>query len=95
MDIQHTEKDGTGIFYVTIDGKQLAEMVYSLKEPDLMVIEHTEVDDALRGKNVGAQLVHAGAEYARQKHFTIIPLCPFANAFFKKRHEEYKDVLRN
>ena len=95
MEIQHKENDHRGAFYIEIDGKQLAEIVYSIKEPDLLVIEHTEVDDELRGKNIGAQLAHATAEYARTKKYTIIPLCPFANAFFKKKHDEYKDVLRN
>ncbi|MGG9972657.1 GNAT family N-acetyltransferase [Ferruginibacter sp. SUN002] len=95
MDIQHKEEGHKGSFYIEQEGKQVAEMVYSLSDANLLIIEHTEVDDILKGKNIGAQLAHATAEYAREKHYTIIPLCPFANAFFKKRHEAYKDVLRS
>ena len=95
MLIQQKEDGHKGRFYVEKDGNQLAEMTYSLTEPDIMIIDHTEVDEVLKGKNVGAQLVNAGAEYARTKNFKIIPLCPFAKKVFEKKHEEYKDVLRS
>lgn len=95
MLIQQKEENHKGVFFVEEDGKQLAEMTYSLTDPDIMIIDHTEVDEVLKGKNIGAQLVHAGAEYARTKHFKIIPLCPFAKKVFEKKHEEYKDILKS
>lgn len=57
-----------------------------------MIIEHTEVRDELRGKNVGNQLVDKAVEYARTHSLKIIPLCSFANAVFKKK-PEYADLL--
>lgn len=87
-------KDGTkGTFYIEENGKQLAEMTYSLGGPSLMIIDHTEVDDALRGKNAGYQMVHTAVEYARTNNLKIFPLCPFANSVFKKKAEEFADVL--
>ena len=80
------------MFYVEVDGRVLAEMVYTMASPEKMIIEHTEVDDELRGRNVGAQLVHTAVEFARTHNIKIIPLCPFANAVFKKK-PEYADVL--
>lgn len=94
MLIQHKEKDQRGSFFVEEDGQQLAEMTYSLPRENTMIIEHTEVDDVLKGKNVGNQLLNQAVEFARTNNFKIIPLCPFANAVFKKRHEEFKDVLK-
>jgi len=94
MLIQHTEKGHKGSFFIEEDGKQLAEMTYSLPGDNIMIIEHTEVDDVLRGKNIGNQLLNNAVEFARSGNFKIIPLCPFANAVFKKRHEEFKDVLK-
>lgn len=81
-----------GMFYVEQDGKILAESVYTLPSPDKMIIEHTEVDDELRGQNVGYQLIHTAVEYARKHNMKIIPLCPFANSLFKKK-PEFADVL--
>ena len=59
-----------------------------------MIIDHTEVSDALRGKNTGYQLVKAAVEHARTHNMKILPLCPFAKAMMEKRKDEFGDVLR-
>jgi predicted GNAT family acetyltransferase len=93
MDIQRKEKAGKGSFFIEIDGKQLAEMTYSLPEHGIMTINHTEVDDSLRGQNAGNQLLNMAVEYARQNNLKIKPYCPFAKAVFEKKKEKFKDVL--
>lgn len=92
MQIKHKQIGSKGMFYIEVDGRILAEMVYSMAGNDKMIIEHTEVDDELRGQNIGGQLVHHAVEYARLLQIKILPLCPFANAVFKKK-QEYNDVL--
>lgn len=67
-------------------------MVYRMDTPEKMVIEHTEVDESLKGKGVGLQLVTEAVEYARENNIRIVPVCSFAAAIFKKK-EEFKDVL--
>ena len=89
-------QDGTkGSFYVAESSTMLAEMTYSMAADNLMIIDHTEVSDELRGKNVGYQLVHRAVEYAREKQIRILPLCPFAKSVFDKKGAEFADVLRN
>lgn len=92
MLIQHKQSGSKGLFFVETDGNILAEMVYTMPSPEKMIIEHTEVNDELRGKNVGYQLVQTAVDYARIHHIKIIPLCPFANSVFKKK-PEFADVL--
>lgn len=93
MLIQHEEKaDGKGSFYVMGDDKPLAEMTYSMPNSKLMIIQHTEVDDVLQGKNVGHQLIDAAVNYARERGLKIFPLCPFVKSVFTKNEEQYKDV---
>jgi len=94
MLIQQKQDGSKGSFYVEEEGKLLAEMTFSMTGTDLMIIDHTEVSDKLRGKNVGYQLVHSAVEYARANHIKILPLCPFANSVFKKKAAEFGDVLR-
>ncbi|MEP7165625.1 MAG: GNAT family N-acetyltransferase [Ferruginibacter sp.] len=94
MLIQHKENGENGSFFVAEGEKQLAEMTYSLSGKDTMIIHHTEVDEALKGKNIGNQLLNRAVEFARTNNLKIIPLCPFASAVFKKRYEEFKDVLK-
>ena len=80
------------MFYVGQDGAILAELVYSMSSPEKMIIEHTEVDDVLKGQNVGFELVSAAVQYARDHKIKILPICPFAKAVIDKR-VDFQDVL--
>lgn len=95
MEILQQQKENKGSFYVEENGKVVAEMTYSVVNPSLIIIDHTEVDDSLKGKGAGLKLLNKTVEYARENNIKIIPLCPFAKSVFDKKHEEYKDVLRS
>jgi uncharacterized protein len=92
MTIEHKIKANHGMFYVAYEDEVAAEMVYHTTSDNKMIIEHTEVSDELRGKNIGIELVHAGVEYARHHGMTIIPLCTFAKGVLDKK-PEWHDVL--
>ena len=92
MLIQNKQVGNKGLFYVCQDGAILAELVYNVPSPEKMVIEHTEVDESLKGKNVGYELVETAVNYARTHHMKIVPLCPFARALIN-RTKEWHDVL--
>jgi predicted GNAT family acetyltransferase len=92
MDIQHKDDGKKGMFFVAADDKILAEMTYVWAGGEKIIIDHTLVDESLKGKNVGKQLLHQTVLFAREKHLKILPLCPFAKAVFEKV-VEYKDVL--
>ena len=92
MVIQRKQTDNKGMFYLENDGKVQAEMFYHMASPDNMVIEHTEVDDELRGQNVGYELVHTAVEYARQNNIKITVWCPFAKKVFSRK-PDWSDVL--
>ena len=92
MIIKNKQVGGKGMFYIEQEGKIVAEMVYSMRNPNQMIIEHTEVSEELGGKGIGLQLVKAGVEHARTNHLKIIPLCPFAKSVFDKK-AEFRDVL--
>lgn len=94
MLIQHKPGGSKGSFYMKNHGKTSAQMTYSMTGSDLMIIDHTEVADELRGRNVGYQLVHTAVEYARTNHIKILPLCSFAKSVFDKKGAEFADVLR-
>jgi predicted GNAT family acetyltransferase len=93
MLIQHKQGQ-RGMFYIENDGEIQAEMTYSMTGADTMIIEHTEVGDALRGQNIGYQLVHTAVEFARHHNIKIIPICPFAKSVFDKK-PDWADVLHS
>ncbi|MGE0500838.1 MAG: GNAT family N-acetyltransferase [Rhizobiaceae bacterium] len=74
------------------DGAE-AEMTFSKVGAHQIIIDHTGVPDAFRGQGIGLVLVTRAVEDARAAGKTIIPLCPFAAAQFR-RHPEWADVLR-
>jgi uncharacterized protein len=58
----------------------------------LIIIDHTEVSDSLKGKGAGKQLVSKAVDYARENNIKIIPLCTFAKSVFDKV-PDFQDVL--
>lgn len=94
MEIQREEHGSKGAFFVSAQGKRLAEMTYSKAGDTRLIIDHTEVSDALKGKGAGKQLVTAAVNFARQQKIKILPLCPFARAVFEKT-SEFADVWDN
>lgn len=91
MQIEHLEKGIKGMWYVGDAEAPLAAMVYRKDARNNIIIEHTEVNEELRGKNIGYQLVHTAVEYARAKQVKILPLCTFAKSVFDKK-PEFADV---
>lgn len=63
-------------FVVRVDGS-LAELVYR-RNGKRLVLVHTEVSEALGGRGIGARLVTAAVEHAREEGLTLVPLCPYA-----------------
>jgi predicted GNAT family acetyltransferase len=92
MEIQQENSQETGRFFIDVNGQEMAEMTYDWR-PDLMVIQHTEVNDALSGQGIGKQLVTAAVEYARAQHVKIHPVCPYAKKVME-RTPEFADVLK-
>lgn len=90
--VEREDGPSKGRYRLLIDGVE-AEMTYSRAGDGLIIIDHTEVPAALRGRKVGERLVRQAIEDARRDGVEIIPLCPFAKAQIG-RHPEWQDVLR-
>lgn len=92
IEIQNQESETKGSYFVEVEGKKVGEMTYSIAGTDRIIIDHTEVDDSMRGTGLGKKMVVRAVEDARKKGISIVPLCPFARSVFDK-NEELKDVL--
>jgi uncharacterized protein len=92
MDIKHIELSGRGAFIVKGDGRRLAEMTYSKAGDTAIIIDHTEVDESLRGQKVGDKLLAAAVDHARAKGLKIFATCPFALRKLKA-NAKYADVF--
>ena len=92
MDIQRDEHGRHGAFFIEEDGEWIAELSYIKQGLGTIVVEHTEVDEKLRGQGVGEQLVKAVVDYARNNNFKIKPVCPYTRKVIDE-NADYKDVL--
>jgi predicted GNAT family acetyltransferase len=90
-DVTREDRPSGGRWHVVLDGHE-AEMTFSRASATLIIIDHTAVPDALRGRGVGQALVERAVLDARREGFRIIPLCPFAKSQFE-RHPDWHDVL--
>lgn len=92
LQIEREEGESKGRYLVRFAGA-IAEMTYSRAGETMIIIDHTDVPDAMRGRSVGHALVRRAVEDARAEGRSIVPLCPFAKAQFS-RHPEWQDVLK-
>jgi len=90
--ITHQAKGQRGAFVIERSGEVLAQLTYS-RGGGTVILDHTEVDDRLRGTGAGARLVKAAVEWARQENVQLMPLCAFAKSVFQK-NPAYGDVLK-
>ena len=89
--IDHESQGHRGSFLILQDGQRLAKLTYTVAGTRV-ILDHTEVDDALRGTGAGKKLVAAAVDWARKEHRQLLPLCPFARSVFE-RTPEFRDVL--
>jgi len=92
MEIKQKDDPENGVFYIEQNGKIIAEMTYTWAGTDRIIIDHTQVDNSLKGQGVGKQLVTKAVEFARAKHIKIVPICPFAKRVLEQT-PAFSDVL--
>lgn len=92
MQVQRDESETKGRVFVGDAQDPTAEMTYSRAGDGLIIIDHTHVDDSLRGQGVGRILLDTIVEDARTRGLKILPLCPYAKAQFNK-DPSLRDVL--
>ena len=89
--IEHEQTGHQGAFFVEEEGKRVAQLTYTLAGKKV-ILDHTDVDDTLRGTGTGRRLVLAAVDWAREEELRLLPLCPFARSVFDKT-PEFEDVL--
>jgi predicted GNAT family acetyltransferase len=82
--IDHSEDGGRGEFVVEREGIRLAEMTYSRLSPSQIIVDHTLVDDQLRGLGVARKLLDTLVAWARATKTRVSATCPYAKAQFEK-----------
>jgi uncharacterized protein len=72
-------------------GEAMARLDYRLQSGKIVLL-HTEVPPELAGGGVGAKLVKAALEHARESGLTVVPLCSYVAAYIR-RNQQYQALL--
>ena len=72
------------------DKERIAELTYK-RDGDTIDIDHTQVDESLRGHHVGQKLVDEAVKFARENKLKITATCPYASKVLG-RSGDYSDV---
>ena len=91
MQINHETRPSGSRYTAVVEGHE-AELTYSRASPRLIIVDHTGVPDALRGRGIGQALALFAVEDARKGGWKINPLCPFFRSQ-AERHPEWRDVI--
>ncbi len=71
-------KDDNRIYLEGDDKKTIAEITFYEIEDGVYNIDHTFVDDSLRGQVIGSKLVEEAVNYIKGKGAKVQATCPFA-----------------
>ena len=87
--MEYTEYSNKIVF--TDKDKVLAEVDFPNCGENIVDINHTFVDDSLRGKGIASELLLRTANKLKAENKKAVLSCSYANAWFEK-HIEYKDL---
>ncbi len=92
MEIFHEDNGKKGKVFILREETVIAEMTYVWAGDARIIIDHTLVDESLKGQGVGKQLLDKLAMIARERQLSVFPLCTFAKAMMEKT-TAYEDLL--
>ena len=92
MKTEHLDAETKGLIRMVDGNIEAGTMTYSKAGKERLIIDHTDVNAAYKGKNIGRNLLMEVVNFARKNQLKIIPLCPFAKSVFD-RDESIRDLL--
>ena len=79
-------KDENRIYLEGDDKKTIAEITFYEIEDGVFNIDHTFVDDSLRGQGIGSKLVEEAVSFIKSKGAKVQATCPFASKWLDEHN---------
>ena len=77
-------KEKNRIYATNIDNETIAEVTFYEIENGVYNIDHTFVDDSLRGQGIGSRLVKEAVDTIKEKGAKVEATCPFASKWMEE-----------
>ena len=85
------DNPGRGRFEITVDGAVGGFASYRERD-GLVIVTHSEIDPAFRGRGLGSQLAAGTLDLLRDRGARVVPACPFF-ASYVADHHDWDDIL--
>lgn len=79
------------LFEIRVDGERAGRAEYEMRS-GRMVLTHTVVDGAHRGRGLAGELAKAALDAARERNLRVVPECSYIADYIAK-HPEYADLV--
>lgn len=89
MDFKH---ESNRIYLENETGKLLAEVTFPIFKNQVVNVNHTFVDDTLRGQGIAGKLMEEVAGQLKDENKKAVLTCSYAVKWFEK-NEQYKDLI--
>ncbi|HIW74886.1 MAG TPA: N-acetyltransferase [Firmicutes bacterium] len=86
------ETETERVYALDDDGRLVAEVTFPLDAAGVAEINHTFVDESLRGQGVAGRMMETAAAHLRAGGRRVRPVCSYAVRWFAS-HPEYGDLL--
>lgn len=77
-------KEENRIYAKNSNNKTIAEVTFYEIQNGIYNIDHTFVDNSLRGQGIGSKLVQEAVDTIKQKNAKIQATCPFASKWIEE-----------
>lgn len=89
MELKH---DSNWIYVTDDDNNIIAEVTFPNVKEGVVNMNHTFVDNSLRGQGVAGKLVEAAYDSIKEQGKKVVPSCPYAVKWFEE-HPEKNDIV--
>lgn len=81
------------IYTTNASGKMIAEVTFPALDDSTVEINHTFVDEVLRGQGAAGKLMEAAATHLQGQQKRAVLTCSYAIKWFGQ-HPEYNDLIK-
>jgi predicted GNAT family acetyltransferase len=89
------ERKGNWIFKKDDGGNVIAEVTFPNLREGVVLINHTYVDDTLRGKGIAGELVESAYDAIKSEGKKAMVTCPYAVKWFHARPDKNDIVIED
>ena len=95
IEITREDNESKARYVAKIDGVDgFGELTLSKVNDALVIVDHTETPDSMRGMGVAKALAQRLISDARAADQKVIPLCPFVKSYAQRHADEVADVIK-